>query len=108
MAMYLPIFCRGTISGAMTVTMEYMPDPPIPCSARKMILKLVLRSKVPSIGSSSQLKHVLNHPANNREGGEQHKGHEHHRLSTKDITEFRIDDEEAYCPSQVKIVRREN
>lgn len=89
------------MSGTMTVTIEYMPDPPIPCSARKMILSLVLRSahwRGWGVRSSSQFEHVLNQPANDGEGGEQHQGNEQHRLSTKDIAEFRINDEKAYCP----------
>lgn len=39
-AMYLPILSKGTISGAMTMTMEYIPDPPTPWKARATILTL--------------------------------------------------------------------
>ena len=39
-AIYLPILSKGTISGAMTMTMEYIPDPPTPWKARAIILTL--------------------------------------------------------------------
>ena len=37
-AMYLPCFSRGTTPGAMTKTIENIPEPPIPWKARNMIL----------------------------------------------------------------------
>ena len=59
-------------------------------------------------GSSSQFKHVVDQPASNRESDEQHKGNEQHRLSTKYIAEFGINNEKAFCPSQIRIVLQEN
>lgn len=38
-ARILPHFSDGTSSGLITVTMENIPEAPMPCSARKMILR---------------------------------------------------------------------
>lgn len=38
MPMYFPNFSRGTRLGAITSTMEYIPEAPIPWKARRIIL----------------------------------------------------------------------
>ena len=77
-----------------------MPEPPIPCSARKMILCLVVRRGLTRTWNDSQFKHVVDQATSNREDGEQYKGNEQHGLTTEDVAGFGIDDEKAYCPSQ--------
>ena len=47
--MYLPCFSRGTNPGAITKTIDNIPEPPIPWKARNMILfsmKFFLRVKI--------------------------------------------------------------
>ena len=86
----------------MTDTIEYMPEPPIPCSARKMILFFVVSKSLARTWNDSQFQHVTGQPTCNREDSEQHKGNDQHRLPTENVAKLGIDDEKAYCPQSVQ------
>lgn len=63
-----------------------------------MILCHVFSENLARMRSGSQFKHIVDQPADDREGGEQHKSNEQHGFPTENITKLGIDDEKAYYP----------
>jgi len=96
------------MNGVMTVTREYIPEPPMPWMARRMILPVLAGASegrcVASV-STIQLKHGVCYTARNRKYGEEYHGKQNQEFSPQDIAELSIDDEETLTNPCLSISR---